>query len=344
MSTLSLVVLGLTILLWVGEVMVAATINESDAAGNGLSFSFGVLMAGGLWLLIAVLLFTVAHRGLMPRSDQLAALLLVPASGAAAVAAFNLLRVRAVPAGWPVAIIALAPALAIGYAVWVSWPSGRVILSPDIGSPLVWGIVSLLAVAPWPALIVHARATTSRQAADAAEQHAAEVRARQQAARENQEAYERLSPDSPLWEWLDVAGRGDVFRDQALEGARCLARRQADAETMLTSGRGSILRELPQLDLASTPTICALCRPLLMKHAADWRTTVVSPPAYAERAESIEKYLPTMRWLQQHGCDLREAIAELETTVRSYPQAPPRDRMLAVLAEMRVTVPRGGSP
>lgn len=343
MSTMSLVVLALTILLWIGVVMVAATINESDAAGNGLSFSFGVLMAGGLWLLIAVLLFTVGLQGVMPRRDQLAALLLVPASGAAAVVAFNLLRLRAVPAGWPMAIIALAPALAIGYAIWASSPRGRVMLSPDVASPLVWGTMLLLAVAPWPALIVHARATSSRQGAEAAERAAAEMKQKEEAARANQEAFERLSPDSPLWEWLAFAGSENVLRDQALEGARRLARRQADAEAMLASGREAILRELPRLDLASTPNMCALSLPLLKKHAEDWRTTVVSPPAYTERAKSIEKHLPAMKWLHQHGCDLREAVAELEATVRSYPGGPERDRMLAVLAEMRLTGTRAES-
>ena len=113
---------------------------------------------------------------------------------------------------------------------------------------------------------------------------------------------------------------------------------------MLASGRAAILRDLTQLDLVATPSMCALCQPLLMKHAADWRTTVASPPAYAERAKSIEKYLPAMAWLHQHGCDLREAVSELEATVRSYPQGPDRDRMLAVLAEMQLTVPRGESP
>jgi hypothetical protein len=175
MSILSLILLALTILLWIGVVAIAATINQSDAAGNGLSFSFGVLLAGALWILIAVLLLIVGLTGLMPRNDRFAALLLVPASGAAAIAAFNLLRVRAVPAVWPVAIIALAPALAIGFSVWASWPTIRARVAAETVSPMVWGMLLLLAIAPWPALIAHDRAVAIRRGKDAAETKAGEA-------------------------------------------------------------------------------------------------------------------------------------------------------------------------
>jgi hypothetical protein len=168
MSILGLILLALSILLWIGVVAIAATINQSDAAGNGLSFSFGVLMAGALWLLIAVLLLTVGLKGLMPGNDRFAALVLVPASGAAAIAAFNLLRVRAMPAVWPVAIIALAPAMAIGYSVWASWPSIRAKIAAETVSPLVWGMLLLLAIAPWPVLIAHDRAAAVRRSKAAA--------------------------------------------------------------------------------------------------------------------------------------------------------------------------------
>jgi hypothetical protein len=42
-----------------------------------------------------------------------------------------------------------------------------------------------------------------------------------------------------------------------------------------------------------------------------------------------------VEWLVQHGCSLNEALTELETTARAYPDAPDRARFLARLSALR---------
>jgi hypothetical protein len=150
MSVLSIVLFALAVVAWIGTVSLAATLNNSDGAGNGLSYSFGVLFAGGLWVLLAGLTLSVGMRGVIPRAGAFAAVVLIPASGAAAVAAINLLRVRAGAGNWPIVIPALAPLLVLGYLLWASYPGIRALLSERLATGIVWGIVLILALAPWP--------------------------------------------------------------------------------------------------------------------------------------------------------------------------------------------------
>lgn len=332
--TFSIILFALAVLVWVGVIATAATINDSDAAGNGLSYSLGVLMAIGLWVLLAALLISIGVRGLIPRAGVLAAVILVPASGAAAVAAFNLLRERAAPSGWPIIIPALVPALIFVYVLWASLPGIRAMLPDPIATGIVWGAALILAMAPWPLVNARSRAGEEQRARVEAEGRAEEARQREAAERENREKFEKLTPESPLWEWMLLTVGDNEYRDRALEGARHLKRRQGDAEEMLANGHDFPLRELPRLDLEVTPKFCELSRAFLIRHAEAWRTTVPNPPAFAVRAESIERYLPAMEWLQGHGCDLAAQVAALEVTVRGYPEAADRDRFLAALARV----------
>ena len=41
--------------------------------------------------------------------------------------------------------------------------------------------------------------------------------------------------------------------------------------------------------------------------------------------------MPTVEWLTQHGCSVGDALSELETTARAYPDSPERARFLARL-------------
>ncbi len=155
MSIVSLILFGLAVVVWIGVVSLSATLNNSDAAGNGLSYSFGVLLAGVLWVLLAVLMLAVASRGVIPRAGALAALVLIPASGAAAVAAINLLRVRAGAGGWPIVVPALVPVLVLAYLLWASYPRIQAMVPERLATGIVWGAVLILAILPWP--LVRAR-------------------------------------------------------------------------------------------------------------------------------------------------------------------------------------------
>ncbi|HUQ83094.1 MAG TPA: hypothetical protein VM076_18225 [Gemmatimonadaceae bacterium] len=85
------IVLVLALVLWAATVANALTIKSSDAAGNALSQAFGALMAIALFVLLAVLLVLAAVRGAMPGWMRIAAIVLVPASGAATIAAVEIL-------------------------------------------------------------------------------------------------------------------------------------------------------------------------------------------------------------------------------------------------------------
>jgi hypothetical protein len=328
----AVLMLVLTATLWIAVMATASTINDSDAAGNGLSYSFGILMAIALWVLLGGLLILAGVRGVMPAVGQLAAFVLLPASGAAAVAAFGLLKDRAAPGNWPLAILVLVPALIIGYALWTALPAIRALVPAGLATSVTWGGILALSIAPWPLVSARSRAGAEQRARVEANWKVEEAKQREAEQQENRQKFERLNADSPLWEWMLFTVGDNQFREQALQGARRSPRRQADAEEMLANGHDFPLRELPRLDLQATPKFCELSRTLLQKHAEDWRTTVPEPPQYAVRAASIERYFPAMEWLLQHRCDLSQPIASLMQTVRGYPQAADRDRFLAALA------------
>src|SRR4051794_11875940 len=96
--------------LYAGSVGCATSLHSSDPAGNGLTFSFGVLMTGALWILLAGIVLIAAIGGEMPGIGSVAACVLVPLSGAAAIAAFNLLN-QSSALHWPAAIVIVIPLL-----------------------------------------------------------------------------------------------------------------------------------------------------------------------------------------------------------------------------------------
>jgi hypothetical protein len=122
--------------------------HNSDGAGNGLSYSFAMLFAIGLWALLGGVMLYATLRGVVPAGGRLAALLLIPASGTAAVTAINLIRIRA-GGGVPLLVLVLAPALIAAYAVWALVPSVRSLAGPRAATVVVWGGVALLTLLPW---------------------------------------------------------------------------------------------------------------------------------------------------------------------------------------------------
>src|SRR5258706_4360816 len=110
---------GLSVLLWVALVANVATFGQSDPAGRGLADSFASLTVIALWIVLAILVAVAATKGRAPGWTKVALLILVPASGAAALGALYLLSSHAVsPAKWPIVVPALAPLCLIAYALW----------------------------------------------------------------------------------------------------------------------------------------------------------------------------------------------------------------------------------
>jgi hypothetical protein len=90
------------------------------------------------------------------------------------------------------------------------------------------------------------------------------------------------------------------------------------------------LGDLWQLDIAPTPSLCDAFAAKLQKEAEEDR----GKDSYWVVVEYLEIHLDNLKWLASAHCDLKDAIAAVETTARGYPEAPQRDRFLAALAKL----------
>ena len=89
-----------------------ASLDSSDAAGNGMAQAFTALEAIALWLLLAILTLQCLAKGRAPAWAAFAAVLLVPGSGVAAFGALELLaQPQLSPCLWPIAALAAPPPL-----------------------------------------------------------------------------------------------------------------------------------------------------------------------------------------------------------------------------------------
>ena len=330
------ILLVIASLLWAATVANTVTLRSSDAAGNGLSHAFGVLMAIALWILLAILLVLAAVRGEMPGWMRVGAVVLVPASGAATIAAIEVLSQGTEwPLKWPLVVPILAPGLLIAIALWTYLPSARAAASPPVVGAIAFGVLTVLSIAPWPLLRERGRIRTAGpgelQAIRAAK------RARWSAAERDAEraSFEAIEASASLYEWLPFTEPGDPLRERALAAIHTRPERQREVEEMVRSGNVAAMREVPSLGVEATPTLCEAMREALVFHARRVRPDgAESATGYARNARDVEFYMPSVEWLAQRGCSLDDGLTELETTARAYPDSPERARFLARLAEL----------
>lgn len=318
-------------LLWLAVIADVVTINDGDAAGNGLSYAYGVLLALALWAVLAILTGLAVLTGDLPRWVRWSALVTVPASGAAVVAAIELVRG---PSGvaWPLIVPLAAPPLLAGVALSAQrsgWPARN--------DALVWMTagVLLLAALPWPATIARERAAAERRGRIEAEYSA--ERELQAAARQNadRERFARLDANSPLWEWWDFTLAGNPLRDEALAAIRTLPHRQIQAQTMLEGGFALPMTILPELAIEATPEFCVVAKRFLRLHADSLRPAAREAPSYTLVSPRLEQYLPGMTWLAAQNCDLGDELTAFALTARSYRDSPEQQSFLAALDTLR---------
>ncbi|MGH7712617.1 MAG: hypothetical protein ACREOG_15100 [Gemmatimonadaceae bacterium] len=326
------VLLAIACLLWLGLVAAVLTLNSSDPAGNALSYSFAMLMTIALWILLAILLLLAGAKGAMPRSVALWALVLVPLSGAAAVASLVLLEGRVdTLAKWPLAVPVLAPLLIMLYAAWSLYPAWRATVPPNAANAAVWGGLLILSLVPWPAVLRSpAERAKAQEAFEAQEERAAALKRE-----ENLAKFRQLTSESALWDWLQFTTDGNELRDSAFAGIQRLQRRQADAEELIMRGEDLPMMELRHLDLSVTPRFCGIAVEFLRKDAESFRPTTTDPKPLAVMPYQIDRHLTTMHWLEAHGCDCDVAVKAYATTAGLYPASPERARFIAQLAELR---------
>jgi hypothetical protein len=337
MTASFIVLLGIAALLWIATVANCITIRSSDAAGNALSQAFGALMAIALFVLLAIVLVLGAVRGSMPVWMRVAMVVLVPASGAATIATIEVLSQGTEwPVRWPLAVPILAPFVVIAVALWSYLPSLRASTSPTVVGVVAVLTLAVLSIAPWP--LLRERGRVRRAGPGELQAIRAGKRARWSASDSASERaqFEALEATDPLYTWLPFTEPGHPLRDRAFAAIAKLPEKQREVEEMVRSGNVAAVREIPNLGVEATPTLCDAARESVIFHAR--RSLPDSPAeaaAYARYARDVEFYMPTVVWLTAHGCALGNALTELETTARAYGDSPERARFLNQLAELR---------
>lgn len=277
----------LILLIWLLQTASLADLGHSDAAGNAMAQGFTAIEIIVLWVLLAVLLAVCGVAGRMPWPAAAAAVILLPASGYAAIIALDLLANNDTPPYlWPIVTPTLVPPIVVGFCFWTLLPVLRSMIPTALAAGVAWGATLLLCVALWPMV-------KSREAA--IEQ--------QEALRAKWDAdFASLSPGASLWDltpFLDT--RDDTRQTAALERIRKLDRRQAETEVMLDRGDFPLLY-LGRIDLDPTPSLCDKARADLRRQVKSLMPQAAGSRPYAEVADRVAAALAAMKWLVGNGC------------------------------------------
>jgi hypothetical protein len=252
-SVIAGAVLSVLILLaWVVLLATLSDLSSSDAAGNALARGFAALEIILVWGLLGVVLLIAAVARALPAAAAFTALVLLIASGVAAISAADLLADPTIsPFLWPIVTPALVPPFLIALCLWGLLPSLRAAVPAGGAVGTTLGAIFVLSALVLP----------MNQFRDRAEQHAAVLRATWA------DDFERLPADAPLWDVTPFLNTPDDTRQAAvLDRILHLDRRQADAEAMLDRGDFP-LGYLRAFDLDPTPALCDKGRDMLRRRA-----------------------------------------------------------------------------
>jgi hypothetical protein len=299
----SIIISVLILLVWILQVASLSGLGHSDAAGNGMAQGFTALEIILLWVLLAILLLLTGVVGRMPWPAAVAAVVLLPVSGVAAMTALDLLADNdAPPYLWPIIMPALVPPIVVGFAFWTLLPGLRSAIPATLATVAAWGATLLLCVALWPMAQVRER-VIERDAA---------VRAQWA------EDFDRLAPDAALWELTPFLDTRDYTKqDAVLARIRKLDHRQAQAEAMLDRGDFP-LRYLGSFDLDPTPAICDKARALLRRRVQALVPKTSGTRPYADVADDVASALAAMQWLVGYRCSCDAESLAWETMAKQY--------------------------
>ena len=183
-STVSRAGVAITLLalpLWIAIIYGLTNSYGGGAIGHGgdsglLTYALtGLLTAVGiviLWVLLALVLIIAGMKGAMPRLAMLVAVVLIPASGVAAIYAQDLLAMPpnqsfSLPSSppwplspflWPLVVPALVPPLVVGFSFWAMTPSLHARIPARLASGVVWGLVLVLSLSLFPMTQMRQRA------------------------------------------------------------------------------------------------------------------------------------------------------------------------------------------
>ena len=149
-SIVGWVLIAAALLAWAALMLNLANLKSSDPAGNGLAQAFAVGIAFVLWALLALAMAVVGLGVGVPGWVLGAALLLLPLSGAAALAGFSIVTARGEDArAWLGIVLVAAPPVILAYAGWAMLPSLHAHVAAPFVAPAAWTTVLVLSLLPW---------------------------------------------------------------------------------------------------------------------------------------------------------------------------------------------------
>jgi hypothetical protein len=293
----------LALLLWAMQLALLNDLRGSDAAGNALAQAYGAIAIILLWVLLAVLSLIAFFKGAMPVPAAIAALILIPVSGDAALSALELLRApELAPFRWPIIIPALAPPIMVAYTFWALLPGIHVRVPAIYAGTVAWGSVLLLCIALVPFQQMRGAVGDQMEAA------------RAKAAAD----FAKLAEDAPLWEWVPFLATPDqTLVSSAIDRIRHLKRRQSDAELMLERGDFP-LGQLGAFDLTPTQALCENARKLLRQHAGTLTPKEPNSRPFKDIAVAVSDAVSAMTWLIDYDCPCAAEAQTWETMVKAY--------------------------
>jgi hypothetical protein len=216
----------------------------------------------------------------------------------------------------------VVPAIFLGIAVWTVL--FKQTLLPDGGQSGIaaWAIVLLLSMLPWPRVF---QIPGEKRARDAAWQ------ARQA---QNQAAFQKLTPDSPVREWAKLAHAQNEYSGHAVEAIVAHPRKSAEIAQMFRDGDDTLLPLLWNLGLEdSAGELREPVRAILLRKAAGFRPSA-GIRKYREIRMQVDEYENTLGWLaEQPDWEMREVLDAFASMIQAYPDGP-NDGAL-VLARIR---------
>ena len=338
----ALLLLGFACLLYLAMMHVIAPsharelIHGGEPASNAIQGAFDELIRGVLilllWIVLAILLFLGGKSQKMPPQALVAAAILLPLSGVAAIYAADL---NARYAGWAIVVPALLPPLIALYAMWARLAVLHAALPANIINAAAWGAILILTFAPLPLSVIDASIYAAGEPERQRQREALLAANEQIDAQRNEQIRERdiarfqaLNADSPLGDYLlDLPGASDpelsARGEEALAKARQVKSRQSDVVALLDGGEIERLEDLWRLDIEATPAVCKAYGDALRQEAENVRSSSRDQRddyAWAIRAwavrDALERQLPNIKWLIREHCDLGDTLAVIETGVR----------------------------
>lgn len=332
-----IVLLLLTAVAWVLLAEVLKTVVGVYAPGDqdiflGLRWILAYALICGLWLCLGGLLLMASEQPAMPRWVGLAALVLDPASAAAALAGLYLVQGSATR--WMLAIPLVVPPLIAAYVFSLYQPALRATIAGPVGTAAVWASVLFLSVAVWPALSRRLNEESEQAVKREQVQAAWNDRERERKHDESLAKLQAMTPDRHLTDWYSLLDPQNGVRDQALAALRKVPRRQADVEEGLNYGIPAIMRLVPELDLTPTPKLCEAGRTYLRITADGLRLKDREPYPYTAM-DYLDWTCDGVRWFEANGCNCDKGVTAIETAIRTYSDSVDRQKVLASLAGLK---------